>query len=107
MSNPATCPECGAPLPADAPAGVCPKCLLEAGLPDAGGFPALHVRCPHCHNPVEIVDDQPLKEITCPSCDSRFSLIDDQTVDYRTDAPKTIGRFELVSKLGTGAFGTV
>ena len=35
-----TCPKCGAPVPADAPQGLCPKCVLaraalatEAGLP--------------------------------------------------------------------------
>lgn len=27
------CPECGAELPADAPQGQCPKCLLKLGLP--------------------------------------------------------------------------
>ncbi len=32
MTEPTTCPRCGKNLPADAPAGVCPKCLLAAGL---------------------------------------------------------------------------
>jgi serine/threonine protein kinase len=27
-----TCPECQTPLPADAPAGLCPRCLLQRGL---------------------------------------------------------------------------
>lgn len=27
-----TCPKCGAELPANAPAGICPPCLLKAGL---------------------------------------------------------------------------
>ena len=26
------CPQCGSPLPADAPAGLCPQCLLRQGL---------------------------------------------------------------------------
>ena len=29
----ATCPTCGSPLPADAPRGLCPQCLLEHGRP--------------------------------------------------------------------------
>ncbi len=33
----ARCPKCAAPLPLHAPGGMCPKCLLEAGLPDAAG----------------------------------------------------------------------
>src|SRR5262245_37653610 len=32
-----TCPSCGRPLPADAPSGQCPACLLRAGLPTPGG----------------------------------------------------------------------
>ena len=35
-----TCPRCGAPLPADAPQGLCPRCVLGVGLAthtDAGG----------------------------------------------------------------------
>ena len=38
------CPKCGAPLPDDAPGGLCPKCLVQAGFesevepePSAGG----------------------------------------------------------------------
>ena len=26
------CPQCGAQLPDDAPAGLCPKCLVKAGF---------------------------------------------------------------------------
>ena len=39
-SNPNSCPKCGVPIPADAPQGLCPKCVLlgvatetETGLP--------------------------------------------------------------------------
>ncbi|HUE70320.1 MAG TPA: serine/threonine-protein kinase, partial [Pirellulaceae bacterium] len=32
MSAQAHCPKCGMQLPADAPAGLCPKCLVQAGL---------------------------------------------------------------------------
>lgn len=35
MSPHPSCPNCGSPLPPDAPAGVCPKCLLQAGLSDS------------------------------------------------------------------------
>jgi hypothetical protein len=37
MSQTNMCPKCGAELAADAPAGICPKCLLEAGLGDSLG----------------------------------------------------------------------
>ena len=32
MSQPNKCPQCGAEIPADAPSGLCPKCLLQAGF---------------------------------------------------------------------------
>jgi serine/threonine protein kinase/tetratricopeptide (TPR) repeat protein len=67
----------------------------------------MHVRCPHCHHPVEILDDAALSDITCTSCDSHFNLIGDETISYRADQHLTIGHFELHEKLGTGAFGTV
>lgn len=44
MSEPARCSKCDTPLPDDAPAGLCPKCLVQAGFesgvepqPSAGG----------------------------------------------------------------------
>ena len=37
----------------------------------------LHVRCPHCHNPIEIVEESSLSDVVCPSCGSQFSLTDD------------------------------
>ena len=32
MTQQRTCPSCGAPLPADAPEGLCRACLLKRGL---------------------------------------------------------------------------
>src|SRR5258708_2223788 len=32
MSEPQKCPECGAEIPANMPAGLCPQCLLKAGM---------------------------------------------------------------------------
>ena len=75
------CSVCGDPLPADTLRGLCPKCLLQAGMKGEGGQ-NLHIRCPQCHIAIEIVDDESLKEITCPSCDSRFSLVGEQTETY-------------------------
>jgi Zn finger protein HypA/HybF involved in hydrogenase expression len=53
----------------------------------------MYVRCPHCHHPVEILDDAALSDISCPSCDSRFNLIEDETLSYRADQHLTIGHF--------------
>jgi len=35
MSPATSCPKCGVPLPSDAPEGLCPKCLLQAGFESA------------------------------------------------------------------------
>ncbi|MFO1484540.1 MAG: WD40 repeat domain-containing serine/threonine-protein kinase [Verrucomicrobiaceae bacterium] len=32
MSTPRTCPKCNAPLPVDAPEGLCPACLMAGGI---------------------------------------------------------------------------
>ncbi|MAG93032.1 MAG: hypothetical protein CMJ48_04715 [Planctomycetaceae bacterium] len=32
MAETKTCPQCGADLPADAPSGICPNCLMRAGF---------------------------------------------------------------------------
>jgi tRNA A-37 threonylcarbamoyl transferase component Bud32 len=44
MTQSRTCPQCGSELPADAPGGHCPKCMLELGFesqvdPSASGTP--------------------------------------------------------------------
>lgn len=71
------------------------------------GSRGLHIRCPHCSNPVELLADTPFESITCRTCGSAFSLVDQE--DQTREAPtlKKIGRFELVSRLGIGGFGTV
>lgn len=41
MSHLSPCPKCGQPLPADALAGLCPKCLIQAGIESApDGLPS-------------------------------------------------------------------
>ncbi|HHK41301.1 MAG TPA: serine/threonine protein kinase, partial [Planctomycetaceae bacterium] len=64
------------------------------------------VRCPHCQNPTDVDDDVELAEITCPSCGSSFSLVS-ETARAQPAWAETIGHFEIVGKLGTGAFGAV
>lgn len=67
----------------------------------------LHIRCPHCSNGVELLADTPFEEITCRTCGSTFNLAvrDEQT--SAATALQRVGRFELVSRLGLGGFGTV
>ncbi len=40
MTETQSCPQCQAPIPADAPGGICPKCLMNAGLDSSDGMQA-------------------------------------------------------------------
>jgi tetratricopeptide (TPR) repeat protein/tRNA A-37 threonylcarbamoyl transferase component Bud32 len=68
----------------------------------------MRVRCPHCHNPIEVLDDDPLSEVDCPSCHSHFNLLAGQdTASWKTDTTRSIGQFELLEQVGIGHFGSV
>ncbi|MEN1678084.1 MAG: protein kinase [Planctomycetota bacterium] len=76
----------------------------RADDPAASG---LHIRCPHCRNQVELLDDTPLDEVTCRTCGSAFTLVGDDSPDGEVFTLKQVGRFELQSLLGAGGFGSV
>ncbi len=67
----------------------------------------LKIRCPHCSNQVELLGDAALDSIDCTVCGSTFSLIDRSAETRMAAALQSIGRFELLSRLGFGGFGTV
>ena len=64
----------------------------------------LWIRCPHCCNPMELSDDTHPSVMSCPSCGSEFGLVDEKSPIQKG---MMLGRFEVLNKLGTGAFGTV
>ncbi len=67
----------------------------------------LHIRCPHCSNPVELLSDTPHESITCQTCGSSFNLVDPEVKTIEAPTLQRLGRFELISRLGVGGFGTV
>jgi WD40 repeat protein/tRNA A-37 threonylcarbamoyl transferase component Bud32 len=67
----------------------------------------MHILCPHCHNPIELVKIDPRAEISCPSCGSSFHLEGGSTTGWVRPAGETLGKFELIDAVGQGAFGTV
>ncbi len=87
------------------------RAAVSGDLPAMSG--ALHVRCPHCTTPIEVLDDTPLAKVLCPSCGSSFSFIGEADDGFSVDdgsgekQPRTIGHFALLEQLGTGAFGAV
>src|SRR5438128_9356255 len=67
----------------------------------------MHILCPHCHNPIELVKLTPREEIACPACGSTFRLEGGATTGSENSAGWKVGKFELIETVGHGAFGTV
>ena len=51
----------------------------------------MHIRCPHCHNAIEIVEDSSFRDVSCPSCGSHFNLVGG-------DAPRKVVPRKAVSR---------
>jgi serine/threonine protein kinase len=71
------------------------------------GSGRLEVRCPNCHSAMEVAVDTALTDITCGSCGSEFSIVDRSETTCTALPLTTLGRFELIQRLGLGAFGSV
>ena len=61
----------------------------------------MQIRCPHCQNAIELVDDSDFQSIDCPSCGSQFGLVDVKETEIDTlsksrGSKATIGHFELI-----------
>jgi WD40 repeat protein/tRNA A-37 threonylcarbamoyl transferase component Bud32 len=67
--------------------------------------PGHKVRCPHCHNPLQLSDDQS-DEVLCPACGSAFQVRDTALTDT-TSPTRRLGKFQLLERVGLGAFGAV
>ncbi|MCC6492608.1 MAG: serine/threonine protein kinase [Pirellulales bacterium] len=81
--------------------------LSDVVLASIRELPGLHIRCPHCASPVELLADTPDEEVTCRSCGSTFCLVERDGAAPAGFSLRSIGRFELVARLGVGGFGTV
>src|SRR6476661_968129 len=67
----------------------------------------MHVQCPQCQSTIEITEAK-TREVLCLSCGSSVQIDANATAGYLPEeAPKRLGRFEFLERLGAGAFGTV
>ncbi len=81
---------------------VAPPALLSTVRPeDAHTY---RVRCPHCHNPIHLVDKLS-DEVLCPGCGGHFRLREARATV--SPAPMQLGKFQLLERVGLGAFGAV
>ena len=53
----------------------------------------LNVRCPHCHNAIELLNEARVTSIGCPSCGSSFSLLATPG-EALSQKPKQLGQFK-------------
>jgi tetratricopeptide (TPR) repeat protein len=83
-----------------------PTTLPRAEAPPTEAVaPIAHqIRCPHCHNPIQVADNQS-DQVLCPGCGSGFRVRDAR--ETTTFKPMRLGKFELLERVGLGAFGAV
>jgi WD40 repeat protein len=68
----------------------------------------MHLTCPHCQGPIEVVESPPPGEVVCPSCGSSIHLEGRSTTGASLrPGHRDLGKFELLDIVGSGAFGTV
>jgi eukaryotic-like serine/threonine-protein kinase len=67
----------------------------------------MHILCPHCKNPIELVRLNPADEVTCTACGSSFHIDQGSTAGWADVSGSSIGRFAVLGTVGHGAFGTV
>jgi len=68
---------------------------------------AVRVNCPHCQSPIQFTGDEAGEEVTCSSCGSSFRIEPGRDVSWSGEKLPQIGRFQLLERIGRGAFGTV
>ncbi len=89
MSTLRQCPQCGAELPADAPGGVCPKCLIEQGF--------------ESHDPRSAEDQGPTEDRATEPATSHSGFVAPSPEELAPHFPQ----FEIVELLGKGGMGAV
>jgi len=67
----------------------------------------LHIRCPHCHNQVEFLEEHEQNDIICSTCGSIFNIVSPEVGTCHATPLNTVGNFELITRVGIGSFGAV
>jgi WD40 repeat protein/tRNA A-37 threonylcarbamoyl transferase component Bud32 len=86
-------------------AGTLAKQAESSAANDAEATPIHRIRCPQCHNPIQLADDK-LEEVLCPGCGSSFR-VRDARLTTTSSTMRPLGKFELLERVGLGAFGAV
>jgi serine/threonine protein kinase/Flp pilus assembly protein TadD len=89
------------PVPAAPP----PAPGHPAGAPPAHAARARRIRCPHCHNPIQLIEDRS-DLVLCPGCGSSFRIREAQPTTTAS-LMSTLGKFQMLERVGLGTFGAV
>jgi WD40 repeat protein len=65
----------------------------------------MQIACAHCHSQIDVGPDG-TSEVICPTCGSSFCLRDVARTTTALES-QTLGRFQLLERVGAGAFGVV
>jgi hypothetical protein len=81
------------------------KASAGSAASDSEATPTRRIRCPQCHNPIQLADDK-LEEVLCPGCGTAFR-VRDARLTTTSSTMRPVGKFELLERVGLGAFGAV
>lgn len=69
--------------------------------------PTTRLHCPYCRTEIEL-GEPAQQDVTCPLCGSTFRVDSGQsTATWTPESLPTIGKFQLIARVGEGGFGTV
>jgi hypothetical protein len=64
----------------------------------------MHIRCPHCRNPIEVVEQDSLSDATRPSCGSNFSLIGEENTHTQRAKVKRVAHSATWRRRGSACW---
>lgn len=67
----------------------------------------VQLSCPHCYNHIELIVAAVRENLTCPTCGSGLHLDAEETLTWSKQKLPEIPKYELLTAVGRGAFGTV